>query len=218
MDAKLTINSNKFIKNQAINGGGLYIENHNVKIQNENNTIIHFNNNIFTENSASNFGGAIYSNYDKLFLANATNNLIEYNNAGIMGGGVYSPEHVEKTLFKLNNFEFHNNSVSSLINDYTTKPSYITLNTTVIDNTISVITGEYFSLNFNLYDEYHNIITDITKYYSSLTLKITLEYENKEEEEEEEEEEREDYYKSKNLDYSIHGNICTFVNGRYIFK
>ncbi|OUM63781.1 hypothetical protein PIROE2DRAFT_61093 [Piromyces sp. E2] len=101
VDATLILDSNKFTKNHAVNGGALYLENKNNISQGDTKTTILFNNNIFNENDALNFGGAIYSNYDKLYLANVSNNNITHNNAGVMGGGIYSPKHTEMTLFSL---------------------------------------------------------------------------------------------------------------------
>ena len=42
------------------------------------------------------------------------------------------------------------------------------------NETISVNVGEYIPLIFTLYDDFDNIIIDITKYYSFLSLKLVI--------------------------------------------
>jgi len=199
----LSLTNTYFIKNKAVNGGAIYISDSISKdIDNINDNIynnIKIENNTFKENTANDFGGAIYSEYSKFYLADSKNNLITFNKAGIMGGGIYSPKYVDKTIFDLSNNIIENNTINSFIDNYTSKPSYILLNTIFEDDTINIITGEYISLVFTLYDEFDNIVNDITKFYSSITLKLTLtnEYE----------------YDQNNLNYIINGNICSFING-----
>ncbi|KAG4092818.1 hypothetical protein H8356DRAFT_950126 [Neocallimastix lanati (nom. inval.)] len=200
----LSLTNTYFIKNKAVNGGAIYISDSISKdIDNINDNIynnIKIENNTFKENTANDFGGAIYSEYSKFYLADSKNNLITFNKAGIMGGGIYSPKYVDKTIFDLSNNIIENNTINSFIDNYTSKPSYILLNTIFEDDTINIITGEYISLVFTLYDEFDNIVNDITKFYSSITLKLTLtnEYE----------------YDQNNLNYIINGNICSFINGK----
>jgi len=202
--SKLNLTNTYFIKNKAVNGGAIYISDSISKdIDNINDNIynnIKIENNTFKENTANDFGGAIYSEYSKFYLADSKNNLITFNKAGIMGGGIYSPKYIDKTIFDLSNNIIENNTINSFIDNYTSKPSYILLNTIFEDDTINIITGEYISLVFTLYDEFDNIVNDITKFYSSITLKLTLTNE-------------EDEYDQNNLNYIINGNICSFING-----
>jgi len=186
-----------------MNGGAIYISDSVSKdIDNINDYIynnIKIENNVLKENTANDFGGAIYSEYSKFYLAHSKNNLITFNKAGIMGGGIYSPKYVDKTIFDLSNNIIEKNTINSFIDNYASKPSYILLNTIFEDDTINIITGEYISLIFTLYDELHHIVNDITKFYSSITLKLTLT--------------NEDEYDQNNLNYIIKGNICSFING-----
>ncbi|ORY07419.1 hypothetical protein LY90DRAFT_519117 [Neocallimastix californiae] len=176
--SKLNLTNTYFIKNKAVNGGAIYISDSISKdIDNINDNIynnIKIENNTFKRNTANDFGGAIYSEYSKFYLADSKNNLITFNKAGIMGGGIYSPKYIDKTIFDLSNNIIENNTINSFIDNYTSKPSYILLNTIFEDDTINIITGEYISLVFTLYDEFDNIVNDITKFYSSITLKINF--------------------------------------------
>ena len=204
--------SNEFINNKASNGGALYLEDGNDI--NENNTdIINIENNTFQKNSAENFGGAIYSEYSHLYLATSKNNEITFNNAGVMGGGIYTPKNAKKTIFNIDDLKIENNTVNSYINDYTSKPSYITLNTVLPNENINIVTGDPFPLDFTLYDEYDNVIEDITKYYSSMIIKVILEeintpYQNGEN----------INNKKKNSNFKLIGNIGTFIKGNNNIK
>jgi len=143
---------------------------------NENEYIIdiNFENNEFINNKAENFGGAIYSTYNKLFT-NGVNNFITENIAGIMGGGIYTPNMKNQTISNIKNFIFNYNTVESQKNDISSKPYYILLDTKITNNKIEMKSGEIISLKFLLLDGYKEIITDVTKYYSLLTLKLLLE-------------------------------------------
>ncbi|OUM64329.1 hypothetical protein PIROE2DRAFT_8880 [Piromyces sp. E2] len=162
------------------------------------------NYNTFNHNYAYNFGGAIYSKYNQLYLTKANNNSIIQNVAGVTGGGIFSPNLIEKNMFDVNHWIIQSNTVNSFENNYSTNPAYIVLETKIKNNKIQIISGNYFPLVFTLYDEYDNIIEDITKYYSSLSLILSL-TENDEEEIIENFDE---------LNYHTVGNICTFINGR----
>ena len=74
----LNFTSNTFDGNIAKNGGALYIEDGPNMNLNENRDI-YFEKNIFSKNIAHNFGGAIYSNFTKLYLTDVNNNEIIYN-------------------------------------------------------------------------------------------------------------------------------------------
>ncbi|ORX64116.1 hypothetical protein BCR32DRAFT_273221 [Anaeromyces robustus] len=196
------------------------------KIENENeNVIIVIENNYFIENVAINFGGAIYSEYDMLYLATTKNNTVIKNSAGIMGGGIYSPKYVNKTLFNLNNWKFINNTVSSNIDNYTSKPSYIKLNNSYKNGKeIKIRTGDQIYLNFTLHDEFDQLVKDITKYYSGITLILYMTInDNKENSNENKNEDYNEYeneyyniniYNKKNQNfYRLTGNIGMFTNG-----
>ncbi|ORX57678.1 hypothetical protein BCR36DRAFT_459391 [Piromyces finnis] len=199
----LELNHNEFFNNKAMNGGALYLTNGSNLKENETMNIT-IQNNIFQKNIANDFGGAIYSNFSKLYLASTKNNSIIYNEAGIMGGGLYSPKSANKNLFNLNDFVIENNTVNSFIDNYTTKPSYIKLENEFSNNFVNITTGSYLHLLFKLYDEYDNIIEDPTKNYSSMILKIIL---------------KEKYNNtSEGTPYSLSENIGTFIYGKCEFN
>lgn len=199
---ELNLISNNFEKNKAINGGALYLAD-GIKLNNDEDRKINIENNIFDENIAEDFGGAIYSNFSKLYLSTTKNNTISLNKAGIMGGGLYTPNSIDKNLFDITDTKFINNTVNSDINDYTSMPAYINLDTTLSKNPIDLISGDSLSLIFSVYDEYNNTIKDITKYYSSVLLNIMLEEKN-----------NELMKRNKNQKYKLTGNISTFINGK----
>jgi len=214
---RFNLNTNIFRNNHGINGGALYISsNENIKnrINESSNKIrdinndINFENNIFSENKAENFGGAIYSTFNKLYLTNSVNNSIIENNAGIMGGGVYTPNLKDQNMFDITKFLIENNKVNTHINDYSTKPYSISLNSSIENNKYEIISGDSISLKFSLLDEYENLIEDITKYYTSLTLKLILKNINKDDDDDDES------YLFK--DYRMMGNIGTFIYGNSI--
>ncbi len=120
---ELNLNSNKFIKNSARNGGALYFgkEKKIDSLYEEKEMIIE--NNIFNENYAKMFGGAIYSEYSKISLAKTKDNAILYNKAGILGAGIYSSNSYDNKMININGFKLKNNTVNSLDDNYTTKPS-----------------------------------------------------------------------------------------------
>jgi len=201
--------SNTFDGNIAENGGALYIVDGQDMDLNENRDI-YFENNIFCKNIAHSFGGAIYSNFTKLYLANVNNNIITYNKAEIMGGGIFSPNSVNKTSFNINKVTIENNTVDSLDNNYSSNPYYINLDTPLNNNIINIMSGDRFPLSFTLYDEFHNIIKDNTKYYSSsLILKIILMTKNNDEYEYDDCDECDD-----NQKIHLINNIGSFTNGK----
>ncbi|OUM70113.1 hypothetical protein PIROE2DRAFT_1794, partial [Piromyces sp. E2] len=203
----LDLNSNNFLNNKAaLNGGALYLKD-GVDLVDNDNDIINFENNIFSKNSAENFGGAIYSEFSYLYLATSKNNEITYNDAGIMGGGIFSPQNVKKTIFNMDNFKIENNTVNFYINNHTSNPTYIALNTELTNENLNIVTGDHFPLEFTLYDEYYNIVEDITRYYSSMTLKLTLEEENPNQN-------YEDNENKNSINYKLIGNIGSFVKGQ----
>jgi len=194
---KLELTSNEFNINEAISGGALYIQNKDDIEINENRNII-LEHNRFKENYAEYFGGAIYTKFSKLNLIEAKNNEIIFNKAGVMSGGIYTYHYSHKNLFNNNsNFIFRNNTVNSYINNYSSNPSSISLDTIIRKNPINIITSDYLPLSFSIYDEYDNIIHDFTKYYSDITLRVSLKSEKT--------------YINK---MKLLGNICLFINGK----
>ncbi|OUM59931.1 hypothetical protein PIROE2DRAFT_63458 [Piromyces sp. E2] len=197
---KLELTSNIFSKNKGENGGALYFGMEKENNIYDNRTISIEDNN-FYENEAYFFGGAIYTEYDKYKSASIKNNKISYNKAGVMGGGIYS-----KNSIDLKGYEFVNNTSSSLIENYISKPSTIKLDTVLKKNT-ELNTGEYLPLSFTLQDESGNTIVDITKYYSLLTLRFNLVKKN-------------DYTIENNLsdklkdNFYLTGNIGSFIYGK----
>jgi len=209
---KLNLNSNTFIENKAINGGALYIKDNTDISKNYNDFNITINNNSFNKNEVEDFGGAIFifMEFDDKYNIQFENNTLLLNTAGIMGGGLYSHNLNLNTLFQKNIFV--NNTVNSYINNYTSRPYYITIDTNFTNNKKSIITGEYLPLKFSLYDEYDNIIFDITKYYSSLILKATLNInDNNNDDDDYDEDDDDDDDVSKK--YHLIGNIGSFSNG-----
>lgn len=170
----LNLTSNIFDHNEGVDGGALYLMNKKESYLNEEENIINIENNIFNNNTAKNFGGAIYSEYGKLYMAKSKNNTISFNKAGIMGGGVYSPKNVDKNLF-INNFSdytFYNNTVNYHNSDYTSKLSYILLETNLTEGVPEITSGSYFPLVFSLHDEFGSIVEDAGKFYSGLIIKL----------------------------------------------
>jgi len=200
MDIKLKLESNTFDGNMAQNGGAIYFGKKESDFYNENNEEIFIKNNNFTYNKAYSFGGAIYSEFDRLNISNSNDNVINYNSAGILGGGIFVSESTNKNLFHLNGFSFTNNTVESYSNDYTTKPSKIKLISNINDN---VYSSGIIKLTFELYDEYNQILYDYANFYSSLLLKLNIKSPIEVED---------DIDNNKNNNF-LEGNICSFSKG-----
>ncbi|ORX57107.1 hypothetical protein BCR36DRAFT_395258 [Piromyces finnis] len=169
---ELNLMSNKFFNNSATNGGVIYLMDKKTSI-NYNRTIF-LENNSFEKNSALNFGGAIFYNLNSPYSINANNNNFTSNEAEIMGGGIFCSNFNCLSISKLNNIILKNNKINSYINNYSSRPSYLGLNTSLNNNIINITTGDLLSLKFTLYDIFNNTYIDYTKYYSSLTLKVLL--------------------------------------------
>ncbi|OUM60238.1 hypothetical protein PIROE2DRAFT_14054 [Piromyces sp. E2] len=187
-----------------MNGGALYLsDGSNIDFTND--KPINFENNEFQENYADFFGGAIYSEFSKLNTASVKECIIKNNHAGIMGGGIYSPKSISQTLFSLDDVMFKNNKVYSNDDNYSSKPSYITLDTKFDSHPLNFTTGANIPLLFSLHNDFDNIVYDYTKYYS-ITLKVSLIRKNEIANENYDEDEDK---KSVNLI----GNVGTFVYG-----
>ncbi len=209
----LNVVSNIFDGNIAENGGALYImDDPNFNMDLNENRNIFFENNKFIRNIAHNFGGAIYSNYSRFYLANVDNNEIVCNKAGIMGGGLFSPKYVNKTSFSFKKITINNNTADSFEDNYSSKPFYVDLDTPFDNNNIKIMSGDRFPLSFTLYDEFYNIVKDITKYYSSLVLKVLLIIKDNDEYDEYDEYDSDyNYYESQKV--HLTGNIGSFTYG-----
>ncbi|ORX81129.1 hypothetical protein BCR32DRAFT_293444 [Anaeromyces robustus] len=192
----------------ALDGGAIYLadnSNDNNNGNNNNITSINMENNIFEKNHAENFGGAICTKYKMFYLAKFKNNTIKNNNAGILGGGVFTQSIMNKNIIDQRKVKFINNTISNLVENYVSEPSYITL---VNSNSNQIITGDYFPLIFTLYDAYGNIVQDVSKYYSSITLRLELKLK------------KENNTNDKNKESKIFliGNLGSFVNGKCDFN
>jgi len=203
MDLKL--NSNYFGKNKARNGGALYFgKEQKANTIYENKEII-IENNQFYENYAQMFGGAIYSEYTDIYLAKTKDNIVSYNTAGIMGAGIYLSDPFDNKMINIKGFKFENNTVNSAIDNYTTKPVYISLNTTLSSNSKKINMGDYLPLTIALRDEYGNVIMDITKHYSMIGVKLKIKLQSNDSKNK----------TNNNIDnYYLSGNVCTFINGK----
>jgi len=195
------MSNNKFINNKAINGGALYFK--EKQTNNDNEKIINFKNNVFENNEAEEFGGAMYIDLNNNYIMNNDNNIICSNKAGIQGGGIYFV-HLGKELFKPNKDKIEGNLAFSNENNYVTKPSLISLITPLDKQPINIITGDLFPLSFILKDEFNNTIEDITEYYSYLGIKVIIE-------------EKTDILDTTNVNPIA--NFCSFINGiLYIYS
>ncbi|ORX42861.1 hypothetical protein BCR36DRAFT_150195 [Piromyces finnis] len=200
----LNLTSNEFSENSAIDGGALYITHR----KNENdNELIHFiiNNNTFYNNSAEYFGGAIFMELNNLSIKSTQKNIMEHNKSKILGGGLFLSNYYNKDVYDM--FLFKDNFSNSIRNDYSSKPAYIALSSNYTNSFVELFSGDYLALEFALYDEFENIIEDITKFYSSMTIRVTLEEKNVISK------------RSTNiLNYYLEGNIGSFLNGRCEMK
>ena len=156
-------------------------------------------NNTFYNNFAKNFGGAIYMDFNKFDLLSIKNNNIYDNNAGIMGGGLFSFN--LNSTFSDNDMKIFNNTAYSLNNDYSSKPSLIFLKTELTEKNLNITSGNHLSLLFYLYDEYGNVINDISKFYSDISVRVVFE------------EITNEINKNEEENVNLLGNICNFVNG-----
>jgi len=184
------------------------------KLNNTKKKINNIKNTKFFKNKANNFGGAIFYEFtNQYYDIKTSNNEILNNNAGIMGGGIHSNNWTNTNFIDTYNNKIDNNTVISYFkNDYSSKISYISLDTKLVDNLIETHSGQPFQLQFSLYDDYDNVITDITKYYSSMILKITI----KEIQQFDKLNNNINNKKRDDNEYSIYGNICSFINGKII--
>jgi len=162
-----------------MNGGALYYSNINVNEINvkDFDESIFIENNIFKENKAHYYGGAMELDFYKLNINKYNNNNITNNEAGVIGGGIYisnfSPN--KKISFNIyNNSIFKNNKVGSYDDDYSSRPSSVSLINTIKNGFINVNTGDYITLQFIFKDIFNKDISDELNYYSGITMKLLL--------------------------------------------
>ncbi|ORX46457.1 hypothetical protein BCR36DRAFT_104005 [Piromyces finnis] len=138
LNLDLNLTSNTFEKNEGVNGGAIYINDNNNSLEkrNDRSYIMIINDNIFKENKAENYGGALYSRINTTIssISHSKNNIFKHNKSGILGGAIYSQNSREYNILDLqynNENVFKDNTANDIINDYTSKPAYISLNTTI---------------------------------------------------------------------------------------
>jgi len=202
----ITLNSNFFHKNNAMNGGAVFFSNSN---NDEKNINIYVENNIFKENIANYYGGAINLKFDTLNIKKYNNNDILDNIAGVLGGGVYLTNlffNKSVSFNVYNNSRIENNKVGSYSNNYSSRPTSIILTNAVENNILNVKTGEYISLNFKLLDVFNNTIIDTSNYFSVITLRLLLDKKSTNQN-------KRNTDINYNIGYKLLGNICNFING-----
>lgn len=189
-----------FIKNEALHGGAIYFgDKSNLSNTKSQDIKITMKNNNFMDNIADLFGGAIYSEFKTVNTFIEENNKISNNKAGITGGGLYiSKLDNEKSLI-FNNSEIVDNTSNDFTNNYSTNPSYIKLDTSFERNKISLYSGDYLPLTFTLYDDYDQVVKDLSEYYSYITLMVTLK----------------EKYNENNVNFKLTGNSGNLLRGQF---
>jgi len=202
----LTITSSIFEENRAQNGGAIYFNegindennnnNNNINNNNNNNNSITIKDTTFKNNIADYFGGAIYSDYEELYITNIEN--VEFiSNKAYSGGAIYTSNNKNKTLFDVynKNINYIDNIAESHGNDYATDPYMINLINENIRN-IVIKSGSTFSLEFDLKDQFNQYVNDISKYYSNIGLETYITNDN-----------------INQTDYAMLKNTCYFYRG-----
>ncbi|OUM59039.1 hypothetical protein PIROE2DRAFT_15554 [Piromyces sp. E2] len=193
----LEIINSDFYGNHGLNGGAIYFDSEEDIDEYE--TYIKLFNNNFIDNIAGKYGGAIYSNYTNLYLADVANIMIKNNSAGIAGGGLFSPSKNQKTLISNEDLKFESNTANSYGNEIATHPSLVVVsyndNKKYYNNTISVSSGSDLSFSFYMYDSQNIKINDKINYFNFISIKAYIQ----------------NY--DKFMHYMISGNTCSFING-----
>ncbi|OUM65974.1 hypothetical protein PIROE2DRAFT_6964, partial [Piromyces sp. E2] len=183
-------------------GGALYFNKGINDEESNNNNSITITNTTFKNNTADYFGGAIYSDFEGLYVADI-NNVDFISNRAYSGGAIYTSYNKNKTLFNVFNekIKYENNSSESHGNDYALSPYLINL----IKGTppeIIIKSGNSFPLEFNLKDQFNQYVNDISRYYSNIVLNANIE--------------NMDNYT--NIEYNVLGNTCYFSDGKCELK
>ncbi|KAL6599709.1 hypothetical protein U3516DRAFT_643530 [Neocallimastix sp. 'constans'] len=189
-DLNLSIESSRYISNAAVNGGALYLD--KTLINNNFQSNIKLTNVTFQSNIAYDYGGALYSDYDKLYVAEIQDVNFNKNIANIAGGAIFVPNEYNKKSLDISKCNFVNNIGETHGNDFTTEVSYIKLSNTDINTIIK--SGDYIPLKFSLYDEYGKFIFDKFNIYSGISLSINIQ-------------------NNDTPKYEIRENKCTFFMG-----
>ncbi|OUM69546.1 hypothetical protein PIROE2DRAFT_2406 [Piromyces sp. E2] len=214
LNMNINIENSKFNNNVADNGGSLYIKEDN----GDSKLNFLMKNSIFEKNIAKYYGGAIYTDYSKMYL----NKMIDcnfINNTANIGGAIYTPHN--KSTGNINNITciFNNNIGKSYGNEYGSSPSRLKLNDLYDKRNYNTYSGDVMSLDLFLYDEFNNLVID-DKYFLYTDLTIETKLYNKE------------YVKNDNTikkkiikytevnkdEYVITGNNCKFNNGKFTFQ
>ncbi|OUM63281.1 hypothetical protein PIROE2DRAFT_10249 [Piromyces sp. E2] len=214
----LNIISNTFIKNEGINGGAIYLYDNNKSLSKKNGDkqyfdyTININDNTFKENLAHNYGGAIfYKLYTPISSSSSLiKNKYENNKAGILGGAIYTDNSKEQNIPDIDQNTFSNNFANDFDNNYTSKPSYILLNTILAKNK-KIYSGDYLPLMFDLYDEYGKIM-EVNNYINNIIMKVTMEKKN--EHNNNSNNNNNDNNKSKVKTHYLTGNVASFISGK----
>ncbi|OUM60765.1 hypothetical protein PIROE2DRAFT_13403 [Piromyces sp. E2] len=170
----LNINNTNIKNNNIKNNGGAFLNGGSVYFQKTSD--IELNHSIkiidtqFKNNKAEYFGGAIYSDFVGLNNLN-TKNVTFIGNHAYAGGAIYSNKNCNKALFSKNTM-YINNTAESHGKDFATSPYIVNFKQSELKNYI-VTSGELFPLQFNLTDEFGQIIQDVSKYYSNIILTLT---------------------------------------------
>ncbi|ORY73031.1 hypothetical protein LY90DRAFT_503424 [Neocallimastix californiae] len=203
--------NNKFSKNYAEKmGGAIYIS--YINDANNENSNIYLSNNEFKNNKVDYFGGAIYIDFNKNDNIVINNSLFYENKAGISGGAVYSPYYA----IPINNSNLDiNNKAISYGNFLSTLPLKIRLENNNLQS-LYIQSNNYIPLNFTLYDNYGQFVNDTLRYYSDITIKVSVIYNDKSFNNQiinrntlKKISLRNDYDSS----YKISGNVGSFTNG-----
>ena len=130
--------------------------------------------NLFSNNTADDFGGAVYTHINYLSYESFINDTVSYNKAGVWGGGIFINGKYDREVSEIKDCNLLNNTISFLINNYSSAPYSIQLETKLSNNPIKIRTGDIVPLIFSLNDMYDHVIDDVTKYYSSMVLEVFM--------------------------------------------
>lgn len=130
-------------------------------------------------------------------------NVIFTENKAYAGGALYSNNNKNCIFFNINdkdNIKFLNNTSESHGKEYATRPYIIKL-VAISKEQLNIASGEAVSFKFSLFDEYNQLIIDISRFYPNIYIYA--------------------FNNDNNLDeipdnYII-GNICNFSNGKFIY-
>lgn len=175
----MNINSTIFENNVGLNGGAIYFNQSTKKNIDGSFNIV---NTTFINNEAFYYGGAIYSDYEGLNLSKIQKVNFRENHA-YAGGALYTNKNSEYTLFNVytNEIQYQNNTSESHGINFATAPYTIIESGQILsDDILKMTSGEGYSFQFYVIDEYDQKVRDISKFYSNIILKITNENQDNE--------------------------------------